>query len=173
MISTPTAAVGATFQTLPGASFVVNGAAQAHDAALDHGFRRNEMAERLVGRRHLRGRVLQRHQQLCRQGHRAICLVGMARAVEDFAGWLVGGHGRRTFWVQASAGFIRKLRRDQLLARSPNHRCRSCRKALTPRWAKCIHQSWDVAGQICDTDARGALFASLAGLRSVLPLITW
>ena len=26
--------VGATFQTLPGASFVVNGAAQAHDAAL-------------------------------------------------------------------------------------------------------------------------------------------
>jgi uncharacterized protein with beta-barrel porin domain len=27
-------AIGATFQTLPGASFVVNGAAQAHDAAL-------------------------------------------------------------------------------------------------------------------------------------------
>ena len=26
--------IGATFQTLPGASFVVNGAAQAHDAAL-------------------------------------------------------------------------------------------------------------------------------------------
>ena len=33
-ISTPTAVIGATFQTLPGASFVVNGAAQAHDAAL-------------------------------------------------------------------------------------------------------------------------------------------
>jgi uncharacterized protein with beta-barrel porin domain len=26
--------IGATFQTLPGGSFVVNGAAQAHDAAL-------------------------------------------------------------------------------------------------------------------------------------------
>ena len=26
--------IGATFQTLPGASFVVNGAGQAHDAAL-------------------------------------------------------------------------------------------------------------------------------------------
>jgi hypothetical protein len=26
--------IAATFQTLPGASFVVNGAAQAHDAAL-------------------------------------------------------------------------------------------------------------------------------------------
>ena len=30
----PDRAVAATFQTLPGASFVVNGAAQAHDAAL-------------------------------------------------------------------------------------------------------------------------------------------
>ena len=34
MISTPTAPIAATFQTLPGASFVVNGAAQAPDAAL-------------------------------------------------------------------------------------------------------------------------------------------
>ena len=33
MISTPTG-IGATFQTLPGASFVVNGAAQAHDTVL-------------------------------------------------------------------------------------------------------------------------------------------
>jgi uncharacterized protein with beta-barrel porin domain len=30
----PDHAIGATFQTLPGASFVVNGAAQASDAAL-------------------------------------------------------------------------------------------------------------------------------------------
>ena len=30
----PDRSIGATFQTLPGASFVVNGAAQAHDAAL-------------------------------------------------------------------------------------------------------------------------------------------
>ena len=34
MTTTPTATIGATFQTLPGASFVVNGAAQAHDSAL-------------------------------------------------------------------------------------------------------------------------------------------
>ena len=34
MISIPTASIAATFQTLPGASFVVNGAAQAHDSAL-------------------------------------------------------------------------------------------------------------------------------------------
>ena len=30
----PDRSIGATFQTLPGASFVVNGAAQAHDSAL-------------------------------------------------------------------------------------------------------------------------------------------
>jgi hypothetical protein len=34
-----------------------------------------------------------------------------------------------------------------------------------------IHHSWDVVGQICDRHAGGALFASLAGLRSALPLM--
>ena len=34
MITIPIALIGATFQTLPGASFVVNGAAQASDSAL-------------------------------------------------------------------------------------------------------------------------------------------
>ena len=61
--SIPTAAIGATFQTLPGASFVVNGAAQAADAALATGLRGNEMDQRLVGGRDLRGRVLRRHPQ--------------------------------------------------------------------------------------------------------------
>ena len=60
--------ITAVFQTLPGASFVVNGAAQAHDSALTTGLRRDEMAERLLARRHLRGRVLQRHPVLRRQG---------------------------------------------------------------------------------------------------------
>ena len=69
--------IGATFQTLPGASFVVNGAAQAHDAALVTASAENEMAERLVRRRHLRGRVLQRHHQLRRQGRGAIFLVSL------------------------------------------------------------------------------------------------
>ena len=57
------------------ASFVVNGAAQARDAALVTGLGRNEMAERLVGRRHLRRRVLRRHRQLRRQGRRALRVV--------------------------------------------------------------------------------------------------
>ena len=72
----PDRTIGATFQTLPGASFVVNGAAQARDSALATGVRRNEVAQRLVGRRHLRGRVLQRHPHLRRQGRRALQLVG-------------------------------------------------------------------------------------------------
>ena len=54
MISIRIAAIGAAFQTLPGAAFVVNGAGQARDSGADHGVRRNEMVERLVGRRHLR-----------------------------------------------------------------------------------------------------------------------
>jgi uncharacterized protein with beta-barrel porin domain len=37
MISTPDRSIAATFQALSGASFVVNGAAQAHDAALATG----------------------------------------------------------------------------------------------------------------------------------------
>ena len=44
----PDRAIGATFQTLPGASFVVNGAAQAQRLRARHRLRRNEMAERLV-----------------------------------------------------------------------------------------------------------------------------
>jgi hypothetical protein len=66
--------VGATFQALPGASFVVSGAAQAHDAGPRHRLRRNEVAEWLV-RGHLRGRVLQRHYQLRWKGRGAILLV--------------------------------------------------------------------------------------------------
>ena len=40
--------IAATFQTLPGASFVVNGAAQARDAALVSGSAEAEMARRFV-----------------------------------------------------------------------------------------------------------------------------
>ena len=69
--------VTAMFQTLPGAAFVVNGAAQAHDSALVTACGRNEMAERLVGGGDLRRRVLQRHQFLRRQGRRALCVVSL------------------------------------------------------------------------------------------------
>ena len=67
--------VTALFQTLPGAAFVVNGAAQAHEFGARHRRRRDEMAERLVGRRRLRGPVLQRHQFLRRQGCCALRVV--------------------------------------------------------------------------------------------------
>jgi hypothetical protein len=50
----PDRSIATTFQALPGASFVVNGAAQ--------------MVERLRAGRHLRGRILQCHPQLCGQG---------------------------------------------------------------------------------------------------------
>jgi hypothetical protein len=39
----------------------MNGAMQARDSRADDRARRNEMAERLLARRNLRGRVLQRH----------------------------------------------------------------------------------------------------------------
>ena len=48
----------ATFQTLPGASFVVNGATSRRRFRIDDGVGRMEMDQRLVGGRHLRGRVL-------------------------------------------------------------------------------------------------------------------
>ena len=67
--------VTALFQTLPGAAFVVNGAAQAHELGAGDGRGRDEMAERLVRRRHLRRPVLQRHQFLRRQGCCALCVV--------------------------------------------------------------------------------------------------
>ena len=81
----PDRTIGATFQTLPGASFVVNGARQAGNAALLTASAENEMVERLVGRRHLRGRILQRNHQLRRQGRGTIRLVrrrlpGLARS---------------------------------------------------------------------------------------------
>ena len=53
--------IGATFQTLPGASFVVNGAAQAHDAALVTASAEMKWVNGWSARRHVRGRVLQRH----------------------------------------------------------------------------------------------------------------
>ena len=69
--------VTALFQTLPGAAFVVNGAAQAHDSALVTARRRDEVAERLVGCGDLRRPVLQRHQFLRRQGCCALCVVNL------------------------------------------------------------------------------------------------
>ena len=75
----PDRAVGATFQALPGASFVVNGARLASELRAHHGIGRNEMDQRLVGGSDIRRRVFQRHPQLCRQRHGAIRMVAGAR----------------------------------------------------------------------------------------------
>ncbi|MCP3473190.1 hypothetical protein NLM33_23025 [Bradyrhizobium sp. CCGUVB1N3] len=69
----PDRSIAATFQALPGASFVVNGAAQARST--HQRVCRDEVAERLVGGGKLRRRVLERHAQLCRQGPRSLRVV--------------------------------------------------------------------------------------------------
>lgn len=67
--------VSATFQTLPGASFVVNGAAQSDDKALTTATAEVKWAEWLLPRGDLRGRVLQHHPVLRRQGSCALLVV--------------------------------------------------------------------------------------------------
>ena len=67
--------IAATFQTLPGASFVVNGAAQAHDAALTTASAEMKWLNGCLARCDLRGRILQRHPKLRRQGRRSLQLV--------------------------------------------------------------------------------------------------
>ena len=71
----PDRSIAATFQTLPGASFVVNGAAQAAELRAGHRLDRKEMAQRLVGGGHLRRRILRCHALLRRQGRGALRVV--------------------------------------------------------------------------------------------------
>ena len=77
MITIPTATIAATFQTLPGATFVVNGAAQASDSALVTASVEMKWLNGWSARRHLRGRILRRHAQLRRQGRGALCMVSL------------------------------------------------------------------------------------------------
>lgn len=63
----------ATFQALPGTTFTVNGAQPAADAILATA--RDEVAQRVLARRHLRRRILAQHHQLRRQGHPALYVV--------------------------------------------------------------------------------------------------
>ncbi len=64
----PDRAVGATFQTLPGASFVVNGARQASDSALTTASAEIKWMNGWSAGRHVRRRILRCHAQLCGQG---------------------------------------------------------------------------------------------------------
>ena len=80
----PDRAVGATFQALPGASFVVNGARQASDSALTTASAEDEMDERLVDGGDLRRRILQCHPLLRRQGRGPLCMVSTSSiAIRD------------------------------------------------------------------------------------------
>jgi hypothetical protein len=69
-----------------------------------HRVRRDQMAERLVGRRHLRGRILRRNAQLRRQGCRALRLVtpGVGPAMDWHSG-LPGGSRVRVVGVRQHA----------------------------------------------------------------------
>jgi uncharacterized protein with beta-barrel porin domain len=67
--------ITAVFQTLLGASFVVNGAAQAHDSALTTASAEVKWLNGFSLAATSRRRVLRRHQVLRRQGHRALHLV--------------------------------------------------------------------------------------------------
>ena len=68
----PDRAVTAIFQALPGASFVVNGARPDPDFGAGERRRREEVAERLLAGRDVRGRVFRQRHELRRQGRRQI-----------------------------------------------------------------------------------------------------
>jgi uncharacterized protein with beta-barrel porin domain len=57
----PNRSIGATFQSLPGASFVVGGAAQASESALVTAAAEKKWLNGWSGGGHLRGRVLPSH----------------------------------------------------------------------------------------------------------------
>ena len=76
----PSRSIAATFQTLPGSSFVVNGAAQSSELRAHFGLDRDEVAQRLVTCRHVRGRVLRRHQLLRWQRRCAVSMVSARSA---------------------------------------------------------------------------------------------
>ena len=74
----PDRVVAATFQALPGASFVVSGARPAADSALTTASAEMKWLNGWSVGGKLRGRVLQRDALLRRQGRGAVCVVGAA-----------------------------------------------------------------------------------------------
>jgi hypothetical protein len=79
----PDRLIAATFQALPGASFVVNGAASGRGLRAHHGLRRIEMGQWLIGRDDVRGRVLERDALLRRQGRGALRVVRQGQALSS------------------------------------------------------------------------------------------
>ena len=72
--------VTATFQALPGASFVVNGAAQAHDAALTTASAEIKWLNGFSLAASFEGEFSSRYAQLRRQGRRALSVVSICSA---------------------------------------------------------------------------------------------
>ena len=87
----PDRAVTAVFQTLPGASFVVNGARANPDAALVSAGAEMKWLSGFSLMANLRGRILRQCHELCRQGRRPIHVVrfGLRVALCDAAVLLV------------------------------------------------------------------------------------
>jgi outer membrane autotransporter protein len=71
----PNRAIAATFQALPGASFVVNGAAQARDSALTTASAEMKWLNGWSAAGTFEGEFLERHAELRRQGRREVSLV--------------------------------------------------------------------------------------------------
>ena len=71
----PDRTIAATFQALPGAIFRRQRRSTGPQRRADHGIRRNQMGQRLLACRQVRGRILQRHPQLRRQGRGEISVV--------------------------------------------------------------------------------------------------
>jgi T5SS/PEP-CTERM-associated repeat protein/autotransporter-associated beta strand protein len=74
----PNRAVSATFQALPRFELCRQRRGTGFRLRADHGLDRDEMAQWLVRRNHLRGRVLRRHVELRRQRHGALPVVSKA-----------------------------------------------------------------------------------------------
>ncbi len=71
----PDRSIAATFQALPGASFVVNGAAQAHDTALATGSAEMKWLNGFSLAATFEGEFSNVDAQLCGQGRRALSVV--------------------------------------------------------------------------------------------------
>jgi len=75
----PDRSIASTFQALPGASFIVNGAAQASDSALTTASLEMKWRERLVRGGNLRGRVFQCHPILRGERRGTLYVVSLMR----------------------------------------------------------------------------------------------
>ena len=77
-----------------------------------HCFGRNQMDERLVGGGHFRGRVLQRHVELRRQGRDAVSVVAAT-----------SGFGTFETWRHVHLESVLRSKADVIISKQPARRC--------------------------------------------------